>query len=319
MFCIGAVLSGCGQQRDSNTLVIYAAGPRSLAEWLCANFEKETGRKTKLYSATTGEVMAKLMAEQYHPQADVAILASPTAAEVLKQQKMLLPQPSGLLSRPEWSDKDGYYIGTAASALGIAMRRDQYDPALEWADIFSGKFKGKLLMPSPQQSGTSGEFIVAFSEKMGDQFWNGLIDAKKHGLQVSGPNSQALNGLVLHAQDAVLASADYLVFKQIEKGEPLVMHFPASGCPVIPRPIAILKGTVNRAAADAFVKFCFSSEAQKRMAEEHLIPAGPQIPLSSIRQQAEPITAMPYDVAAAVRDQPAALMRFKYEVEKKVQ
>lgn len=309
--------AGC-EKRDPETLVVYSAGPRSLAEWLCATFEKDTGRKTKLYSATTGEVMAKLMAEKYHPQADVVILASPTAAEALKVEKMLLPLPEGITARPEWADKDGFYAGTAASALGIAMRRDQFNPALEWTDIFSGKFQGKLLMPSPQQSGTSAEFIIAFSRQMGEPFWDGLKNAKKHGLQISGPNSQALNGLLLRSHDAVLASADYLVFKQIEKGEPLAMHFPASGCPVIPRPIAVLKGTVNREAADAFVKFCFSPEAQKRMASEHLIPADPTTPLSPIRQQAEMAVAMPYDVAAALQAQRDALMRFKYEVEKKV-
>ena len=309
------MLAGC-EKRNANVLVVYAAGPRSLAEWLCQTFEKETGRKTRLYSATTGEVMAKLMAEKYHPQADVVILASPTAAEALKQEKLLLPLPPGLLSRPEWTDKDRYYMGTAASAVGIAMRKDQYDPALEWTDIFSGKFQGRLLMPSPQQSGTSGEFIIAFSLKMGDAFWDGLKNAKKHGLQISGPNSQALSGLVLHSHDAVLASADYLVFKQIEKGEPLVMHFPASGCPVIPRPIAILEGTVNREASDAFVRFCFSSQAQKRLAEEDLIPADPATPLSPLRQNAEPVAALPYDVSAALAVQREVLMRFKYEVEK---
>jgi len=315
LLLLSLLFSGC-EQRDPNTLVVYAAGPRSLAEWLCQTFEKETGRKTKLYSATTGEVMAKLMAEKYHPQADVVILASPTAAEALKQEKMLLSLPSGLPTRPEWSNE--FYAGTAASALGIAVRKDQFDPNLEWADVFSGKFQGKMLMPSPQQSGTSGEFIIAFSGKMGDAFWQGLKNAKQHGLQISGPNSQALNGLILRSHDAVLASADYLVFKQIEKGEPLAMHFPASGCPVIPRPIAILKGTINQEAADAFVRFCFSPEAQQRIAAEHLLPADPGVPLSPLRQQAEMAAAMPYDVATALAAQRDTLMRFKYEVEKKV-
>jgi len=310
-------LSGC-ESRDPDILVVYSAGPRGLAQWLCESFEKQTARKTKLYSATTGEVMAKLMAEEYHPQADVVILASPTAAEALKQEKMLLPLPTGVATRPEWDDKDGYYAGTSASALGIAMRADQYNPALEWVDIFSGDFRGRLLMPSPQQSGTSGEFIIIFSRLMGDAFWDGLKNAKKQGLQISGPNSQALSGLVLRSHDAVLASADYLVFKQIEKGEPLVMHFPSSGCPVIPRPIAVLNGTVNRAAADAFVRFCFSPEAQQRMAAEHLIPADPATPLSPLRTKTEIAKALPYDVVAALRVQREVLMRFKYEVEKKV-
>lgn len=310
---VALAMTGCSH-RDPNTLVVYSAGPRGLADWLCAAFEKKSGVRTKLFTATTGEIMAKLMAEQYHPHADVVILASPTAAEVLKAEDMLARLPEGLPARPDWTTP--YYAGTAASALGIAMRQDRHDPSLEWSDIFSGKFAGSLIMPSPSQSGTSGEFVIAFHMAMGDTFWNGLKEAKKRGLQISGPNSQALTGLVLRSHDAVLASADYLVFRQIEKGEPLVMHFPASGCPLISRPIAILKDSpVFEHAAD-FVRFCFTTGAQTRIAAEHLIPADPEVPISPVRQKAGRVTALPFDVAGALREQRKALMRFKYEIEK---
>jgi len=317
--CIAALLlgSGCAKSNPNTPLVIYAAGPRDLAEFLCQKYEEKTGTKTTLFCATTGEIMAKLQAEEARPQADVVILAGQTAAEVLKEQGDLAPLPPGdyLRMNPAWNDSDGYYAATAGTALGIAVRKDHYDPKLEWDDVFNGAVDGGMLMPSQSQSGSSAEFVVNFALLEPDKFWKWIDAAKSHGLQVSGPNSQALTGLVLGAQTVVIAAADYLVFRQIEKGEPLVMHFPASGCPLSLRPVAILKGSRNKPAADAFVKFCFSPAAQQEIAAGHLLPADPTVELSALRQTAPPLHPLLVDVHAARREQGDALQRFQTEIE----
>ncbi len=195
----------------------------------------------------------------------MVILAGQTAAEVLKEQGSLAPLPKGdyLQLNPPWNDPDGFYAGTAGTALGIAMHKDNYDPNLDWDQIFDGAIKGKLIMPSPSQSGSSAEFVICFNLLSPDKFWKGMQNIRRHGLQISGPNSQALTSVVLGGHQAVLAAADYLVFRQIEKGEPLVMHFPPSGCPLSLRPVAIMAASKNKPGAETFVKFCFSSVVQK--------------------------------------------------------
>lgn len=312
-------ISGCGPSKpveENRELVVYSAGPRELAEWVCAAFEKETGSKTRLFVATTGEVMAKLQAEESHPVADVVILASSIAAEVLKQSDALSPLPELPATPPsEWLDSDRRYAGTSASALGIAVRTDHLGEIRDWDDVFAGRVSGSLIMPSPSQSGTSGEFVTAAHLAMGEKLWDGLKTAKKGGLQISGPNSQALTSLILGSHVAVLAAADYLVFKQIERGEPLAMVFPPSGCPVIPRPIAILRGAHNPALAGKFVQFWFSRPVQEEIARQHLIPAIADIPLSDLRRQAE-LHPLPLDPVQAVQVQREVLKRFRYEIER---
>jgi len=316
--CMAATLPGCSE-RDADSLVVYSAGPRSLADWVCREFEKKTGVSTELYSATTGEIMAKLQAEEFRPQADVVILASPTAGEALKDQGMLARLPEGLKVRREWSDADGYYAGTGACALGIALREGSASRDLEWEDIWEGRFPGAFIMPSPSQSGSSAEFVIAFDIVEGERFWEGLRMAKRTGLQVSGPNSQALTGLVLRSHEAVLAAADYLVFRQIAEGEPLVIRYPTSGCPVISRPIGILDGAHNPKGAAEFVRFCFSPEVQTKIAAEQLLPADPGVPLSPERMNAGTLNPMPYDVAKAKTHQREALRRFQMEIEKSIE
>ncbi len=309
-------LAACsGGKQGGGTRTVYAAGPRDLAEWMCQQFEKESGHHANLFSATTGEIMAKLEAEKDQPRADVVILASPSAAEVLKQEQALADLPAGLPTRPEWTDPDHKYAGTADCALGIALRKDHDLPDLTWDQVWAGNFQGKMVMPSPEESGSSAEFVVAFDQSMGEKFWDGLKNVQQHGLQVSGPNSQALTSLVMGAQDAVLASADYLTYKQIEKGEPLVMRFPAPACPVIPRPVAILSSSAHLELAEDFVKFCFTPEVQQRIAAEHLIPADASIPLSALRQASGTLTPMSYDVAKSMQAQQMVMKRFQTEIE----
>lgn len=306
---------GCGK-RASDTLIVYSAGPRSLADWVCREFEKETGIPTKLFSATTGEIMAKLQAEEGSPLADVVILASPSAAEALKDSGSLAKLPDDLPVRSDWTDPDAFYTGTSACAIGIALRKDSLSRDLEWSEIWDGRFPGSLIMPSPSQSGSSAEFVIAFDIAHGEEFWDGLKSAKSGGLQISGPNSQALTGLILGSHEAVLAAADYLVFKQIASGEPLAVHYPMSGCPVVPRPIAILKNARNPDGAEEFVRFFFSSAVQSEVAREHLIPADPTIPYSAERQAAGAINEMELDVEKAMERQRSVLRRFQMEIEK---
>ncbi len=314
-FGLVMLLSGCGNDRGAE-LVVYSAGPRSLAEWMCAEFERETGTRTLLYSATTGEIMAKLQAEAFRPSADIVLLASPTAMESVKEQGMLAALPEGLPARDGWQDPDGFYISTAASALCIAVRADAHDPDLDWDDIFEGRFQESMIMPSPLQSGTSGEFVTMFDLARGEAFWDGLKMAKERGLQISGPNSQALTSLVLGSHAAVLAAVDYLVFKQIEKGERLVVHFPPSGTPVIQRPVGILKGTANPDAAAEFVRFMFRKSAQEAIAAEHLIPADPEVPVSELRAASGIPLAFEVNPAEAKNTHQEALQRFQMQIER---
>ncbi|TLD71309.1 extracellular solute-binding protein [Phragmitibacter flavus] len=314
------VLASCGERPAKNELVVYSAGPREMAESICKEFERRSGVPTRLFSATTGEIMAKLAAEEFRPQADVVILAGQTAAEVLREQELLAPLPEGdyLKMNPAWNDPDGFYAATGACALGVAVPMDRKDVTLDWPAIFDGAIEGKFIMPSPSQSGSSAEFVVSFHLNSPELFWNGMRGLKKRGLQVSGPNNQALTSLILGAHEGVMGAADYLVFRQMEKGEPLAMHFPPSGCPLSLRPICILASSRNLAAAEDFVEFCFTKEVQSMIAAMHLLPADPEVELSEQRRSAPELRPLLVDVREARKAQQKALHQFRYEIEKGV-
>ncbi|HMN97248.1 MAG TPA: substrate-binding domain-containing protein [Phycisphaerales bacterium] len=106
-------------------LVVYAAGPRGLAEALANSFTAETGIPVDLFSATTGQLMARLEAERHNRRADVILLASALAAEHLAREGrlMALQLESDAPASP-WDDPKGMYRALGAAAVGIALRDD---------------------------------------------------------------------------------------------------------------------------------------------------------------------------------------------------
>lgn len=320
-------IGGCDRAEHADSdeqgaLVVYSAGPRPLAEFACEQYTKATGIPTELFAATTGQVMAKLEAEKYNPRADVVILASRLAAESLKRDgRLAVYRPTWLtddMTYPDWHDRQGHYLSTSAAGVGIAVRREFYADDLEWDDFFTGRFPGVAAMPSPSRSGTAGDFVLTYTMQHPDTAWQQFVNLRAHGTEISGANSQAITSMLIGSHQAVFAAADYLILREIARGEPIVMHYPASGVPLVQRPIAILKHTPRREAAQRFVEFYFEPEVQTRIGELHLIPAIRQTPTSEQRRATGQPNPMPLDVASGLEQQGPILRRFQYEVERAV-
>ena len=60
----------------SGKVTVYMPSPAGLADKLAALFTEKTGVEVEQFQGTTGEILARLEAEQANPVADVVILAS---------------------------------------------------------------------------------------------------------------------------------------------------------------------------------------------------------------------------------------------------
>ncbi len=60
----------------SGKVTVYMPSPTGLADKLAAAFTEKTGVEVEQFQGTTGEILARLEAEQANPVADVVILAS---------------------------------------------------------------------------------------------------------------------------------------------------------------------------------------------------------------------------------------------------
>ncbi|QIT54657.1 extracellular solute-binding protein [Aquisalimonas sp. 2447] len=317
LFALGA--AACSQDTDNDALVVYSAGPRPLAEAVIEAYVEETGQRVEFFGATTGQVMARLEAERYRPRADVVIFASEVAAEALKDQGRLQPYPDpGWLedTEGEWHDPDHYYFATAAALVGMAVREEAFREELDWEALFQGDFPGRMTMPSPSRSGSAADFVIAYSLAHPDTMWEDFLGLRRAGLDFAAANSQAISGLLVGTYDLIVGAVDYLIYRQIADGAPLVMHYPPSGSALVRRPIAILDSSQHVAAARAFVDHYFSAAMQEEVAGQHLLPARRGISPSATRGEHALPALLPSDPVAALAEQNRVLRRFQIEVER---
>lgn len=311
---------GCASRENAggDRLVVYSAGPRPLAEAICASFTETTGMPVDLFQATTGQLMARLEAEKYRPRADVVLFASEIAAAALKQDHRLLrfrPAAADRL-RDGWSDSDEMYWASGAALVGVAVRREFADRApTRWADWFALADARRVVMPSPSRSGATGDFVVGLELEMPKSTFPAFARMRLAGMDFAAANSQAIAGLQMAVYDALIGAVDYLIFQQIARGEQIEMRYPEEGAILVTRPIAILSATPRPDAARTFVDFYLNLESQRKVAAAHLAPARVDVEPSPLRGPAWP-RVLRADPAEAVKRQASILRRFQLEIER---
>jgi iron(III) transport system substrate-binding protein len=318
--CLCFLLCGCGPRKetDLSRLVVYSAGPRPLAVGVCEQFTRETGIEVELFQATTGQLMAKLEAEKHRPRADVVLFASEVAAAALKAQDRLRAHspadPEGL--RAEWSDPDGYYHATAAALVGVAVSTEVDSLPATWEALLTEPGSLRMTMPSPSRSGAAGDFTVGYFIEVEDALEQ-FQTARRNGLDFASANSQAIGSLLMGAHQVIVGAADYLIYRQIERGEPLRMVFPEEGAVLVTRPIAILASARNPEGAKRFVDFYLGGASQRMVSDALLLPAREGVALHPVRDPVIP-RLIRADPDEAVRRQTAILRDFQMRVERAV-
>ena len=312
------LLAGCGGgSGGENRVVVYSAGPRSLAEAVCEAFTASTGIETDLFQATTGQVLARLEAEKHQPRADVVLFASEVAAEAMKHENRLQAYSPARANelRQDWSDPEGFYHATGAALVGVATREDS--PALPetWRELLTSPGEAALIMPSPSRSGSAGDFTVTFLLEHGEQGFEWFRAARGGGLDFASANSQAIGSLLMGAHDGILAAADYLIYRQIAAGEPLQVLYPEEGAVLVPRPLAITASAGNPEGAKRFVDFYFDDAAQALVAEAFLIPGRENVPPHEVRPDSLPVL-LRADAGTAMEKQRELLQDFQRRVER---
>lgn len=311
-----SLLIGCMPTSDS--IVIYSAGPRPVIERIVEQFEQESGHSVRLYTATTGQLMAKLEAERFRPQADVVIFASPVAAEALKSQNRLVPidHLKARGTNNEWHDPDGYFLATSAAGVGIGVHARHPDYAPSWNSLLANEVGFRMVFPSPSRSGTAGDFLVHAILSDSNR-WDRFAQARGQGLEFAAANSQALAGLVTGTYDVSLGAVDYLILRQIEQGSSDVrMAYPDNTGLLITRPIALMAGRPENPAREAFVRFIQTAPAQEVIASAHLLPVLDLIELTELRQQTLPAAWELFDAPRALPQQGRILRQFQYQIER---
>jgi len=270
----GGLAAGLAGPVAANSITVYTAGPANLAEALQDAFTAETGIRVDLFQGTTGDVMARLEAEEANPQADVVVSASWASALDLYDRGLLLEYQSPEAENVPDFLKHSHYVAQGVSALAIAWNTNSGTPRpTDWDDLADPAYADLVTMPDPSQSGSAFELVAGLEKAMGEDAWALLGALAENGMIVPGANAAALNPVLQGAAAAVFGAVDYIAYGRAADGEPIEVIMPESGTVIAPRPMMILASTDNAESAQQYIDFVLGEAGQALVAEVFLMPA----------------------------------------------
>ncbi len=256
----------------SGKVTVYMPSPSGLADKLAEGFTAKTGIEVEQFQGTTGEILARLEAEEANPVADVVILASWSDGLSLKAEDKLESYTPADADKivDGWVDADSTLFGYSASAVGVIYNTTVY-PTLDadWSELGNAEYKDQLAIPDPEKSGACKDFVAGYVTNNG---WTDLEAMAANGMIVPGANKAALEAVTTGEVGILVAGVDYNAYSSKAKGEPIDIYYPAGGTVVNPRPAMILKTAPNMDNAKLFIDYLFSDEAQQLVANAYLLP-----------------------------------------------
>jgi iron(III) transport system substrate-binding protein len=235
---------------------------------------------------STGIITAKLLAEKGKPVADVIMGVAASSMVVFEKEGMLEgyapsnlkeinPRFKAAANPPTWVGMDVWgaavcYNTVEAAKLGL--------PKVEsWKDLTRPEFKGKVVMPNPNSSGTGFLDVTAWLQLFGEKGGWEFMDKLHDNIAVythSGSKPCVMAGT---GEFPVGISFEYRANVVKAKGAPIEVVFPKEGLGWDVEAIAMVKGTPQAAAAKKLLDWASTREANELYSKNFAITAIPGI------------------------------------------
>ncbi len=233
------------------------------------------------YQAGSEDISAKIQAELKGAKTQASILLTSDVffyLEMSEKGKLLslegeaLKKLDPLLVNPEKNIAVVRYP-VMVMAFNPKFVKEKEAP-LSVAGMLDPKFKGKITMPSPLQSGTALTTLFFLERKFGKSLNTKL---KNNDVLAAGGNGATL-GRILSGEKPLGLLLMENVLQSHEKGqEDIVYQIPQEGAMPIPSPIAVFKDSDHPNEAKALAEWFMGEEAQNIIRKAWLYSPLPQI------------------------------------------
>ncbi|MCP4296472.1 MAG: putative 2-aminoethylphosphonate ABC transporter substrate-binding protein [Proteobacteria bacterium] len=254
-------------------LTVYTAVEAEDLKKYAATFNKDHPNiRIKWVRDSTGIVTAKLLAEKNNPQADVIWGLAGTSLLLMKAEGMLEPYaPKGLKNLdkkfydsdpvPSWTGMDAWVAAVCYNT--VEARKNNLTPPKTWWDLTKPMYRGHLIMPNPNSSGTGfldvSSWLQLFGEKGGWAYMDALHDnIARYTHSGSKPCKLAAAGEI-----PIGISFAFRGARSKAAGAPLEIIVPKEGIGWEMEASAIIAGTDKLEAARTLMDWSISLKAMK--------------------------------------------------------
>ena len=284
------MMVSCGAMaaRAADTVNVYTIWPENYARPMFEQFEKSTGIKVNFLRFSSGEALARVVAEKNNPRVDV-LFGGPVetfAAGIKEGIFEPYKSPSFAALPARFKQADGYWTAIADDPLVFMtnaefLKTNKLDPPASWDDLLNPAYKNMLQMADARTSGTAVTRIFSVLEVNGrneDKAFDYLKKLRKN-VQVytkSGGGGTLPVGLG-QAGGGIFFIVDALETKA--KGYDVKISFPKEGIGSSAEAIALLKGAKNPDAGKKLIDWATSAGMQSQFAPHkvNFVPANPEV------------------------------------------
>lgn len=304
----GLTFTACTKKDNSKTVWIYT----SIYKNVIAEFDpllkaKFPGVKFEWFQSGSENVAARLNAELSagRPQADLILTSDPFWYVELKKAGKLLTYESPAAGRvpTQFKDPDHAFVVVRMPVAVIGVPSDSKAPnPTSWKELTDPKWKGKVSMGSPLESGTS---MVITAQLLNKYDWAYFTKMRDNDFRASGGNSAVVSRMETKERPIGMLLLENILEAK-KKNSPMEPVYPKDGVILVPSPMAILKDTTKPELAKQVYDYFLSDDIQKAILRGRMYSPIPGI--------GEPEGAKPFkEVLAASFEWSPALLEKLYE------
>lgn len=274
----GAAASATSESAESsNKLVIYSGRSENLVAPIIQQFSESSGIEVEVRYAGTSELAATLLEEGANSPADVFFSQDGGALGELSKAGLLTTLPDSVLEKvpANLEGNNGDWIGVSGRARVLVYNTDELSEADLPDDIWGltdPAWKGRIGWAPTNASFQT--FVTALRVMEGEERAQEWLEAMMANDAQSFDGNAVIVEAVANGEISVGLVNHYYLYRFLsEQGESFparnyYFRAPNAGSIINVAGIAILKTSKNPSAAEQFVEFLLSPEAQQYFANE---------------------------------------------------
>jgi len=269
------VVAATGCRGGDQAIRLYTSVTGDTVTAVVERFEAESGLDVVVFRAPTGELAARIAAEQREGgiRADVLWLTDPLSMQQYAADGVLQAwQPEGAPDIAPQYRADSFW-GTRLLSMIIVQGRG-VAPIESWADLADPAYRDRIVAPDPGFAGSAFAVFGYFASEpsLGFEFYRRL---RANGLTIVNSPGEVVTAVAEGRFDAGITLL-FSAREAREEGSPIAIVWPEPGAITLYSPIGLAAG----AGTDArrFVEYVLSEEGQQRIADSGWQPILPAIP-----------------------------------------
>lgn len=302
-----AALFGVGVTKPANaatTLTVYTALEAEELQPIREAFRSEyPDIDINWVRDSTGIITAKMLAEidAGNPQADVFFGTSATSLLLVDAKGMLLPYtPKGIdkidpkfrdpRNPPHWVGSDAYAAVVCFNT--VEAKKYNLPKPTSWKDLINPVYKGHLVMPNPNSSGTGFLTVSSWMQIMGeDAAWK-YMDALHQNMATYTHSGSKPCRLAAAGEYPIGISFAFRGASLKQKGAPLDLIVPKEGIGWEIEASGILTTSKKQEAAKKLIDWSISPNA--------MVVFNKYLPILAIPSMAKPVKYFPPNILQAM-------------------